>query len=187
MTATIGSVLKRDLGDTIYGLLCQPSPPDNIRGLVLRKTGIPIPEKENPRSWLEANYETAKAARPAPAVAKQTPLYYTVSGGYHRREYGSCDYANDASYAGELRVPERVIREIVEENEGDLDNMVEYLKQYVRDNESFENNGDDYSYNNYEQIGSDSREDEEYNAAEVLDAFLAEHGNEFDAEGNRIE
>lgn len=177
--------LETLLGKTLMALLRLPTPPANIQGLILQKTGLPVPaeacQSESVLTeWMQANYTPPKGKVAAPVRSSNNR--YSVDVSYDEREYGRARWSRTVSYSGTETFTEDELADIVRDC-SDRDEMMEAIERAIMD----DRNGDydevsdtGYDYDDHEITDSEGAENVEVSGIrQVLDQFLA-NNPEFD-------
>lgn len=118
------------LGKTLNALIRLPAPPPDIRGLVLAKTSLWVPEDVTDiAGWLTENWKpgakTVAAAKPKTS--------YSLNVGYSQREYGSASFSRTAEYSGEIEYTSEELADLFD-GSTDLDEMEQRLRDDIEEN-----------------------------------------------------
>ncbi len=162
------------LGPTLWAVVKSATPPPELRGLILAKTGLWVPEDvPDVVAWLQEHYK----GPPVPAVApKASSGSYRLNGSYSRRVSGTASFTATEHYGTSDDWTTAELRGIIEEhdNRDDMLQAIEDALQSDMDDNGC-NNTTDYEYEDEETNNSESNGDLESNAGRVLDQFLSEH------------
>lgn len=165
------------LGSTLYGLLTQPVPPSNLRGLILAKTQLWVPEEvTDVVGWLEQNRPVAPAQTvKVEATARTgTARPYRLEASRTQRVYGRCSYSATENQTQSHRLSEAELAEIID-SAGDQDEALRLLQDWLNNGDWDIDSEDRHEYEDHEAQDYGDTDGEEDNAKEILAQFFADH------------
>lgn len=165
------------LGSTLYSLLTQPVPPSNLRGLILAKIQLWVPEEvTDVVGWLEQNRPVAPAQTvKVEATARTgTARPYRLEASRTQWVYGRCSYSATANQTQSHRLSEAELAEIID-GAGDQDEALRLLQDWLNNGDWDTDGEDGYEYEDHETQDFGDTDGEEDNAKEILAQFFADH------------
>lgn len=199
--ANPAALLQRLLGTHLYEMAARfPTAPD-LKGLILRKTQIWVPDEIPPEGLLAFLAEKA-AAMPMPvpvnlavavpatattatatatatlALTPPPPPTYSVRASYTEQVSGTASFTATRESSGSVTLDEADLIRLADECET-IDRFTERIQEFVSDNESFTtDNVENYEYTDEEVTDSEGHDDWDYNQRDlqaILTGFFGRH------------
>lgn len=174
------------LGASLAALIrANPNQPD-LRGLILQKARIWVPEDQDLTTWLQ-NYQPPPPPPPppppnqpfvvVPIPRRPAGRMYEVEASYTEGISGRCRYTATEYYSGRASIPESDLVDMWEESD-DRDDFVRRVEGYVQENREGIDHQEtsDYDYSQHDSVGTNGSDSWEFpRLSAVVDQFLTDH------------